>query len=550
MSICLQKIKIDGHSVQLFQDEEGGRITGYHFPLDKYYPDPLGEGQLPEDFEPVRMTKTKEEIEEEMQSIQEYQTLDVEERGLRAETLERFSIKTGVSEADGVTVKTLHFPYTKNGQLVGYETKLLDPKKFWRVGDTKDVDLFGWEQAIAADSPKLIIVEGPLDVPSAYQMLKDKNVGTKWDYIEPAVVSIPNGAGNAKASIVKNINKININFKEVVLAFDTDEAGKRAAEEVVKVLPEIKVANLPLKDANACLTGGREKGFCSSLLFRASKPRNTRTVSIEDLFEKAKTPAVLGMSWPWSVITELTRGIRFGETIYITGTAKIGKSDVLNTIVSHLVKEHGIKCFVCKPEEANVKSVKMIAGKLVGKIFHDPNVPFDTEAYDEATELMKGKIQLVNIYQNLDWDILKGDIIAAANDGCKAVFIDPLTVLTTGLSAADANTKLQEIAQNLSTLALDLDIVIFIFTHLKNPKHGEPYDRGGKINVGDITGSRGMTRSCNMILGIQGNNDPELEDDSRNLRDIVLLSDREFGASGIQHLFWDKHTSLFNEVRK
>ncbi len=57
-----------------------------------------------------------------------------------------------------------------------------------------------------------------------------------------------------------------------------------------------------------------------------------------------------------------------------------------------------------------------------------------------------------------------------------------------------------------------------------------------------------MTRSCNMILGIQGNNDPELEDDERNLRDIVLLSDREFGASGIQHLFWDKNTSLFNEV--
>jgi len=208
-----------------------------------------------------------------------------------------------------------------------------------------------------------------------------------------------------------------------------------------------------------------------------------------------------------------------------------------------------VKCFVCKPEEANVKTVKMLAGKMVGKIFHDPLVPFDDEAYDEAIEWMRGKVELVNIFQNVEWDILKGDITAAAVDGSKAVFIDPLTVLTTGMSAADANVKLQEIAQNLSTLALDLDIVIFIFTHLKNPKHGEPYDRGGKINVGDITGSRGMTRSCNLIIGIQGNNDPELEDEERNLRDLVLLSDREHGAAGVIHLWWNKFTSLFKELK-
>jgi len=247
-------------------------------------------------------------------------------------------------------------------------------------------------------------------------------------------------------------------------------------------------------------------------------------------------------------MTELTRGIRTGETIYITGTAKIGKSDVLNTIVAHLITKHDVKCYVCKPEESNLKTVKMLAGKVVGKIFHDPNVKFDDDAYDEATALLSGKVELVNIYQNVEWETLKADIIEASVGGCKAIFIDPLTVLTTGMTSADANTKLQEIAQNLSTLALDLDVVIFIFTHLKNPSSGPAYDRGGKINVGDITGSRGMSRSCNMVLGIQGNNDPELEDDERNLRDIVLLSDREFGGAGVQHLWWSNKTSLFTEV--
>ena len=203
---------------------------------------------------------------------------------------------------------------------------------------------------------------------------------------------------------------------------------------------------------------------------------------------------------------------------------------------------------VAKPEEANKKTYKLVAGKLVSKIFHDPKVEFDDEAYEEAGKIMAGKLCMVNLYQHLGWDSLQGDIVAAAAQGCKAIFIDPITNLTNGMNAADANTKLQEIAQELAAMALNLDVVIFIFCHLRNPESGTPHDRGGAVLTGQFAGSRAMGRSCNYMFGLEGNKDPDLSKEERNTRILVLLDDREFGEVGRTDLYWNPATTQFAEV--
>ena len=203
---------------------------------------------------------------------------------------------------------------------------------------------------------------------------------------------------------------------------------------------------------------------------------------------------------------------------------------------------------MAKPEESNKKTVKLMAGKIAGKIFHDPKVEFDEEAYDAACEIMRGKVVLLDLYQHLGWETLAGDIRTAAAQGVKAVFIDPITNLTNGMSSADANTKLQEIAQELAAMALDLDIVIFIFCHLRNPESGVPHDRGGKVLTSQFAGSRAMGRSCNYMFGLEGNKDPDIAEDDRNIRDLVLLDDREFGEVGATHLFWNKKNGQFVEL--
>lgn len=204
--------------------------------------------------------------------------------------------------------------------------------------------------------------------------------------------------------------------------------------------------------------------------------------------------------------------------------------------------------FLVKPEEANVKTYKMVAGKLSGKFFHDPTKEFDYEAYEKSGELMRDKLFMLNLYQHVGFETLKADIRAAAQEGCKAIIIDPITNLTNGMDAASANTKLQEIAQELSAMALDLNVVIFIFCHLRNPDSGPPHERGGEVLSSQFAGSRAMARSCNLMLGLEGNRDPNLPPEERNLRTLVLLEDRENGEVGRFKLYWDNSTGLFNEL--
>lgn len=226
----------------------------------------------------------------------------------------------------------------------------------------------------------------------------------------------------------------------------------------------------------------------------------------------------------------------------------MGKSEVVNALAEHLIVEHDWPVFMAKPEEANRKTYQMLVGKAAGRIFHDPNIPFDFEAYDKYEPLIGDKAMMVNLYQHLGWETLKADIYEAVSEGAKAVIIDPITNLTNQLGSAEANEKLVAIAAELSAMAMDLNIVIFIFCHLKAPAAGDPHERGGKVFSNQFAGSRAMMRSCNYMMSIEGNKDPELPKEERNIRTINILEDREFGTSARVPLYWDDKTGLFNEM--
>ena len=170
-------------------------------------------------------------------------------------------------------------------------------------------------------------------------------------------------------------------FRSVALCFDMDEPGRTAVNEVCKVFPSMKSIDLPSKDANQCVIDGKAKALYKAT-FNVGVPKNTRLVFGDDIAEAAMEPPTYGeLSWPWDHIQEATRGIRYGETIYVGAGVKMGKSDLLNDMAAHFIKEHDVKVFMAKPEEVNKNTYKRLAGKMVGKIFYDPKIPFDKEAY-------------------------------------------------------------------------------------------------------------------------------------------------------------------------
>lgn len=548
MSKCVEKLPHSCGSkngLQVFQ-EDNGSYNGYCFSCGTFVSDPYS--NKPKDYKPNVSIKSPEQIAKEMAEVGEYQVLQIPQRKLRKDSLDYYGCKVGVAEQDGVTPQSVYFPYYRSGQLIGYKARLLEPKKMWAIGTTKEADFFGWEQAVATGAKRLFITEGEFDAIALYQIFKDQAKGTAYANYEPAIVSLVSGAGSGPRDLGRLMGRVKQHFKEICLVFDQDDPGKKAAEQLAKLFPELYVATLPAKDANECLIEGRSKAAYAACVFNAARPKNTRLVYSSSVVEDARKEAEWGFSYPFKQLTDLTRGQRIGETIYWGAGVKMGKSELLNALVAHNITHHNWKCFVAKPEESNKRTLQGVVGKIVGRIFHDPKIPFDFDEFDRGVPIVGDKLLMMNLYQELSWENLQIDIRTAANEGCKAVFIDPITVLTNGIPASDANTLLQKFAQGLSQMAMDLGLIIHIFCHLKAPDAGPPHERGGEVQSHQFAGSRAMMRACNAMIGMEGNKDPKLSLEQRNIRELVLLEDRATGSTGKTRLYYDPATGAFNEL--
>ncbi len=548
-------------ALQVFHSDKDG-YNGYCFACDTYVEHPYGVGGEATLPTKPKIGRTQENIDKEIVEIETLPSVDLDDRKLRASTLDYFGVRVGLSEQDGSTPVFHYYPYyTKKGEPCGYKIRLL-PKKMWSIGDIKQATLFGWAQAVGTSARTLFITEGELDALSLFQALTDKQRGTKWEDHNPAVVSLINGSSSVRKTLTEMQHDITSRFKDIVLVFDQDEAGEKATKEAMLVFPAARSVSLPAVDPSECIQQGRTKALADAVLFRAAKPRNTRLVWARDIIAAGREPAKRGVSWPWPGLTALTRGIRMGETIYLGSGVKMGKTTSVAAIAAHFIKEHEMKVFLAQPEEPLRKTNSMVMGKMVDRIFTDPNIEFDFDKYDEAGEMVKDYLCIMDLYQDMEWHQLRADIIDAVAEDCRAVFIDPITNITNGIASSEANVVLQEVAQGLATLARDLDIVIFIFCHLKAPD-GRPHEHGGKVFSSQFAGSRAMMRSCNLMLGMEGDKSTTrvegkgLHQKERvateaetSYRKLIILEDREFGVTGFINLTYDEQSGALTEIEE
>jgi twinkle protein len=155
---------------------------------------------------------------------------------------------------------------------------------------------------------------------------------------------------------------------------------------------------------------------------------------------------------------------------------------------------------------------------------------------------------LYDRYGSTSWDELKVAIRhAVVVEGVQDIVIDPLTRLTTGLTASEANTELERIADEISSLAKDLGFTYYIFCHLKAPQNGKPHEEGGKVHSNQFTGSRAMMRACYYMIGIERDKNPDLPPEQRNMSQFVLLEDRAFGNAGRFDVYYDTNTGDYLE---
>ena len=458
-------------------------------------------------------------------------------RKYNEDTAKHFSIHTAYDESTG-SESIKYYPLTRDGKKVGYKVRKL-PKSFSTIGNVAgEIDLFG--QSVCPQSGRRILVcGGEEDTIAAYYMFKKK-----YPHINPAVVGFPKGEN--KTAVLDNLSFLR-NFDEIVLCPDMDDTGRDVAEELAQAIgPQALIMSLPEKDISDMLKGGRVKEFYNSY-WNAKEWKPKSIVEVMDVFEEATKMPEYGRSWPWPSLTKLTYGRRDGEGIFVGAGVKQGKSEFVNETIKHIITVDKLKPAVFKLEEKPSMTVRRIAGKMKGEQYHKPDGDFTQQELRDAVNEIDGTMFLGNNYGSVTWDELKSDIRYAVAKGSKDIFIDPITRLTVGLSAADTDTELRRFSDELASMAKDLGFFYMVFCHLKAPTSGVPHERGGKVHSNQFRGSRAMMEACYYMLGIERNRDPELSEEERNTSRFVLLEDRAFGNSGYFDVFYNTHTGSYLE---
>ncbi len=165
-------------------------------------------------------------------------------RGLDAATCRRFRYWVGFLGNEKVEIANY---FSADGERVAQKVRSPGKKFHWR-GEPHRAVLFG-QQLWKPGGKRVVVTEGEIDAMSVAQVIGN------WP-----VVSVPNGAANARNAVRRNLAWLS-SFRQIVLLFDQDDAGANAGHACAALLPQAQahVAVLPLKDANEMLVAGRTR---------------------------------------------------------------------------------------------------------------------------------------------------------------------------------------------------------------------------------------------------------------------------------------------------
>lgn len=559
---CVERIKHDvehctsDKGLQVFYDDGKNIFTGYCFScaargLEAYVFDPYN-GKQPRP--PKR--KTEDEINEEIQEIRNLKSPRDEHRGIAPEYFARAGIKLAYSEYDGKTPFTFNFPYTLEGKLMGYKSIMLDKKAMWSVGDIKGADLFNWEIAkknANGPNPRLYICEGEYDSRALEMMLEAHAAKRKSQYNKFAVTSLPHGVGSAVTTIGRMRKEIDNYFKEIVLVFDNDEAGKKAVKEVQKILPNVKVNIYPTnaKDANEALLKGDGDLFADFCIWKSAKPTTEGVVGVSVVLGRDDAAPEPGFAYPWQALTDMNCTQRMGEATCTGAGVGLGKTLLSHMKAAHNIIEHKEKVFSVLLEEPNRSTLYNIAGKIDGIPYHIPSVHQENrERYLETAYSLEGKLFLWEsdgqaAHNRFDIEeIVKAIRYNAMEYGVRFVEIDNMTRLVDHLTSGEANEFINKWSSEIANLAAELDIHIGVYSHLNPPKgkDAKDHENGGEVFASQFTGSRGIMRAFPLLMSFERNK--HASGDLKSNSFIGCIKNRMFGGEDKFKTQYQSNTGL------
>ena len=428
---------------------------------------------------------------------------------------------------------TLRFPYyTSDGVIKGLKVKN-KRKIFSYEGETTDT-LFA-QHLFPSSGKRIVVTEGELDAASCYEAMPT------WP-----MVSLPHGAASAKKDIQKQIPLFQ-GYDEIVLFFDSDEPGRKAAEDAAGVLPpgKVKIARMEAyKDPSEALQGNDAEAIRKAI-WDAKPYRPDGIIDGKSLLELVTTPqAPFDHEYPFDGLNQKLHGIRYGELVTFTAGSGSGKTSIMRHIATDLLCK-GESVGILELEASNRRTALGLMSTAVGR-----NLAIGEHDKEELETAFRNSIGNWNLYcfdgfGSFDPDVIYNRIeYLASGLECRIIFLDHLSILLSGLEG-DERRMIDTTMTKLRSLVERTGISLFLVSHLRRSSNGSSHEEGGRVTLSSLRGSHSIAQISDAVIALEVD---QQADADRKLTTVRVLKNRYSGEVGVAcELSYDLNTCRFIE---
>jgi len=437
------------------------------------------------------------------------------------------------------------YPYLNANEIVATVTRDVDSKKFWTDGNFEGTGLFG-ENLFKGKGKYLTITEGECDAMAAYQMQ-----GSKW-----AVVSIRGGVKNAVNHVRSSLEFVE-SFDNVVLCFDADDQGRKAAREVARIISPNKAKLMAFpegyKDANDMLRQNKGADFVTawweSKIYTPTGIMELHSKKSEWLEREVK-PSV---PYPWEGLNKKLYGMRKGELVTLTGGTGLGKSSVTRELEHHLIKTTKDNVGIIALEEnwqrtadgiLSIEAEDRIYLNEKRKNYSDEQLE---DLFDKVIE--KGRVYIHAHLGATDIDEIFSKLrYVIVGCQCEWVIVDHLHMLVNVLTEGDERRGIDMLMNRLRSLVEETGVGMILVSHLRRAQGDKGHEKGVEVSLSHLKGSQGIAQLSDCVIALE-RNQQALDPEQANTTRVRVLKSRYTGDTGLAcSLKYDINTGRLHEA--
>jgi twinkle protein len=464
------------------------------------------------------------------------------DRNISEKTANKYGVRV-VYNSDGSIAEHI-YPYYNGNEIVAVKTRYVTNKSFRVSGTYEGTGLFG-EQLYGKSKLPLTITEGECDAMSVVDL-----------GIKSAVVSIKRGSAGAVRDIRDSIEFVE-SFDKVIICFDNDKAGRKAARDVARILKpgKAKILQLPngYKDANDMLNNKRFAEFTkawfeaktytpSGILELSSKKDNWLKREIKE-----------SIAFPYEGLNQKLYGLRKNELLTLTGGTGLGKSSVVRELEHWLIKQTDDNIGIMALEENWQRTADGIVSIEANDRLYINEIR-DRYNEEDLSKLFDSTIQEGRVFIHSHLGVHDIDEIFSklrymiVGCECKWVIIDHLHMLVSSLTDGDERRGIDLLMTKLRSLVEETGVGMILVSHLRRVAGDAGHERGVQVSLSHLRGSQSIAQLSDSVVAVERN---QQADDvaEANTTVVRVLKSRYTGYTGYAcSLTYDADTGRLSEL--